>query len=123
MRSRKHYKGGWKDYISPFPPAGTQGRAKDRRQEYMSIKKLTEKAANLGYSVKVDTSGRQYVFTITNTVGQLRQEIQTDRRGAEAFIIDGIDAYLDYCYSAGIDDPFSTVRCENARPGAAQETL
>lgn len=66
---------------------------------------MIAEAERQGYRVEVDKTGRQYAFTIRDMQHELNPVIETDRRGAEAFLLGGIDDYLYYCEMAGIE-PF-----------------
>lgn len=69
----------------------------------MNITRLIAEAKRKGYEVTADVTGRQYSFTIRDAVRAVNPDIHTDRRGLELFVLDGPDAYLEYCESAGID--------------------
>lgn len=70
----------------------------------MNIKQLTKIAEKRGYSITVDKTGPQWLFTIISKDFPSNAPIETDRHGLELFLFD-VDGYLEYCYNAGIE-PF-----------------
>lgn len=71
----------------------------------MNINGLIKTAERQGYEITVDKSGRQYAYTIHDTKCPINKDIHIDRRGLELFLLEGVDEYLDYCWSADIE-PF-----------------
>ena len=67
---------------------------------------LQAEALRQGFVVEADRSGGRFPFIIRDTKIKTNPAIRTDRRGLEAFILGGMDEYLYYCESAGIE-PFT----------------
>ena len=76
-----------------------------KKNNMIGLTALRRRGKELGFDVRIDKKQAPYTYYIKDKQLDINPVIKTDREGAAAFLLNGIDAYLHHCEMLDIE-PF-----------------